>query len=214
MNFAADKFSPERFGVITGSRCSPLVPKKSADVGQMTLAKQLANEMYFEFYDEFGNWRTEHGSMAEHFALQHYQKYFDSKITEGRWLKNGDIGGNTDAEADDYGADWKCPTSLEKWLDYLYKGESSDEYNQCQLYMMLTGKKRWLIGAYLLETLWMSDNGLTYPVPHDKRMIVREVKASDAWVNQFNESLPTVIEMRGIFYKKLEEQFGTKQILK
>lgn len=211
MNFAADKFSPERFGIITGSRCSPLVPIKSAEKGLDTLAKHLANEMYFEFYDEFGNWQTEHGTMAEQFAHQHYQKYFDENIQEGRWLKVGDIGGNTDAEAEDYGVDYKCPTSLNKWLDYLYSGVDKSQFDQCQHYMMLTGKKRWKIAAYLLETLWMSDNGLTYPVPHEKRMIVTEVKQSEAWVEQFNNSLPMVVQMREIYHNKLIEQFGNKK---
>jgi hypothetical protein len=39
-------FDTNRFGLITGSRCSVLFPKRSAEKGQRTYAKQLANQMY------------------------------------------------------------------------------------------------------------------------------------------------------------------------
>jgi hypothetical protein len=195
MLLATDTFPQERFGLVTGSRCSSLVPKRSADVGQRTLAKWLAKERVFEFHDERNTWQTEHGKLAEQFAFEHYEKYFDNQITKGRWIAKGDIGGSTDAEADAYGVDFKCPTSLQGWLDYL-EGIDDDQYNQAQLYMVLTGKPKWVIASYLIETQFMTDNGLVYPVEESKRMILNEVEASAEWVEKFNSNLPKVVELR------------------
>ncbi len=207
MNLAIDTFPTERFGLITGSRCSALVPKKSAEVGQRTLAKKLANEMFFKFYDETYNWQTEHGKMAEHFAHQHYELYYDNQIQLGAWHKVGECGGSTDAEADSYGVDYKSPTSLENWLDYLYEGISDYEYNQCQHYMNLTGKKKWIIAAFLTETNFMNDNGLTYPVKEKDRMILVEVERSNEWKEKFDLNLPKVVNLRNEFYEKLKIKF-------
>ena len=117
MNLAIDTFPKERFGLVTGSRCSPLVPKRSAEVGQISLAKELANEMYFQFYDEHSTWQTEHGKMGEFYALEHFRTYFDETIESGRWIGQEFIGGSTDAECKDYGVDFKCPTTLQGWTD-------------------------------------------------------------------------------------------------
>lgn len=195
MNLAIDTFPQERFGLVTGSRCSSLVPKRSAEVGQRSLARKLAKERVFEFHDERGTWQTEHGKMAEVFAFEHYEKYFDNQIQRGRWIANGDIGGSTDAEAEAYGVDFKCPTSLEVWLEYL-EGIDDDQYNQAQLYMILTGKNKWLVAAYLIEHQFMTDNGLVYPIEESKRMILNEVEKSDEWAEKFFSNLPKVVELR------------------
>jgi len=209
MILAIDIFPPERFGLVTGSRCSSLVPKRSAEVGQRTLAKQLANEKFFQFYDEMNTWQTEHGKMAEHFAHEHFIKYHDAYIEKGRWISEGDCGGSTDAEAKDYGVDYKSPTTLENWTEYLYDGISDKEHNQCQLYMKLTKKDRWLIGAYLTETQKMNDNGLTYPVKEENRMIIIEVVSDKSWVEKFESNLPNVIEIRDHCLEMLKLKFLT-----
>lgn len=195
MLLATDTFTQERFGLITGSRCSPLVPKRSAEVGQKTLAKLLAKERVFEFHDERGTWQTEHGKMSEQFAFEHYEKYFDNQIVKGRWIAKGEIGGSTDAEAEGYGVDFKCPTSLQAWLDYL-EGIEDEQYNQAQLYMLITGKPKWVVASYLIETQFMTDNGLVYPVSEANRMILNEVEANSEWVEKFNTNLPRVVDLR------------------
>lgn len=206
MNFAIDTFPEERFGLVTGSICTPLFPKRSAEVGQRNLAKKLANQMYFKFYDEVSTWQMEHGKMAESFAFNYYFDNFDN-IELGKWRMDGYIGGSTDAEAETYGVDFKCPTSLEKWLDYMYEGISEQEYNQCQMYMHLSGKDLWKICAFLLETQFMSDNGLVYPVDHTRRMIVVDVHQDQAWVDKLYQNLPKVITMRNEFLETLKQQF-------
>lgn len=208
MILAADIFPEHRFGLVTGSRCSSLVPKKSAEVGQNTLAKKLANEMYFKFYDETSTWQTEHGKMAEEFAHEHFIKYHDKSIEKGQFVMRGDIGGSPDAVTTSYGVDYKSPTSLENWLDYLYDGISDYEFNQCQHYMNLTGLDRWLIAAYLCETNFMSDNGLIYPVKEKDRMILVEVKQSHEWVDKFNLNLPKVIQKRNDYLEMLKLKFN------
>jgi len=207
MNFAIDTFPPERFGLVTGSICTPLFPKRSAEVGQRSLAKKLANQMYFRHYDEVSTWQMEHGKMAESFAFNYYLDNFDTKLELGHWYMKDDIGGSTDAEAETYGVDFKCPTSLEKWLDYMYEGISDQEYNQCQMYIHLTGKPLWKICAYLMETQFMTENGLTYPVSEDRRMIVVEVHKSIEWVEKLYKNLPKVIGMRNEFYETLKLNF-------
>lgn len=207
--FAADIFHPERFGLITGSRCTPLVPKKNAKEGMITLAKNLAMEKYFQFYDEVTTWRLQHGKLGETFAFQHYQKYFSPNVKEGRWIKDGDTGGNTDAEENDCGADFKCPTSLENWLEYLFEPIPDDNFNQAQLYMRLTGYSKWKICAYLIETNKMSEEGFVYPI-HDKdRMIIRTVIRDDDWNAKFEANLPFVLDKREEYLQKLQQKFGS-----
>jgi len=208
MNLAKDIFTNERFGLITGSRCSPLVPKKSADVGQRTLAKQLAKEVVFEFYDEQSTWQTEHGQINEEFAMDHFMTYYDDSIKKGRWIKKGEIGGSTDAESKEYGVDFKCPTTLEGWLNNCYEGVKTEYYNQCQLYMILTDKDKWLVCNYLIETQRMNDNGIRYPIEEVKRMIIQEVKRDNEWIEKFNENLPKVVEMRNEYISILKSKFN------
>lgn len=213
--FAIDIFDPNRLGKITGSRCTPLFPKKSAEVGRNTLAKELASELYWGFYDESrGSMHTEHGKFAERSAFEYYREYFDKALYRGKWREKGECGGTTDAETDTYGVDFKCPTSLMGWQKYLFDGIDQDQENQCQMYMYLKGVDKWFIGAYLLETNWMAENGLVYPVPHDKRMILIEVNADYEWRDKLSVAEPEVIALRDKYYSVLEQRFGKKQSIK
>src|SRR5688572_17901684 len=166
MLLAIDTFPMERFGLVTGSKCSVLFPLRGdGKVGQRSYAKTLANEKFFQFYDERSTWQTEHGKMAEFWAFEHYEKYIGSNIQKGEWIKKGECGGTTDALLPDRGVDFKCPTTLNGWLDYLHDPLDKEQKDQCQMYMYLTGLPLWEIAAFLIETQFMTDHGLTYPVP-------------------------------------------------
>lgn len=203
------KFDEKRYGLITGSKCSVLHPKRSAEVGQRTYAKELANQMYFRFYDEQGTWQTEHGLDFESEAYVYFHERFDkSAIHKPEFKCIDDFGGSADCICDGYGVDFKCPTSLEKWLDYLHVGIDDQQFHQCQMYMMLYGLDNWKICAYLAETWRMTENGLVYPVPEDKRMIVVNVERQEGWKEKTYLNAIPVIEMRNFYYSKLVEQFG------
>lgn len=212
MNFAIDKFDPRRFGLITGSKVSPLVPKRSADVGRASLAKELATEKYFRFYDEVSTWQTEHGDMAEYWAREHYTKHY-GELKGPRFICINENEGGTiddesvDAQGNPYGIDFKSPTSLNNWLSYLFDGISDKEYNQCQHYLHLTGYKYWYICAFLLETKFMEESGLTYPVPTEKRMIRIKVEPSQEWLDKYNDALPFVVSERDRYYELLKKHF-------
>ena len=115
MELAADIFPPERLGLITASQCHVLMATKG--LGQMadTYARQLAMQRVFHHYDEIGTWQTEHGQYAEHEALQHARMYWNAKLEKPKFIANGLFGGSPDAVADDFGCDFKCPTSMQKW---------------------------------------------------------------------------------------------------
>lgn len=209
MNFAIDTFPKERFGLVTGSKCTVLFPLRGdGKVGQESYAKKLANEMFFNFYDERSTWQTEHGKMAEHFAFMHYERYVGADIKPGRFIQKLYCGGSTDAELSDRGIDFKCPTSLEAWLDYLHETLSKDQIDQCNMYMYLTGLPMWEIAAYLTETQFMNDNGLTYPVSEDKRMIIVSVKKDPTWEARFLAILPSIIAKRNVYLSVLENHFN------
>lgn len=203
------EFDPRRPGLITGSKCSILHPKRSAEAGQKTYAKQLANEMYFRFSDERDTWQTKHGKDFEAEAYVYLRERFDkSAIEKPDFFCRDSFGGTPDCLCDDYGVDFKCPTSLEKWLDYLHLGIDNDQYHQCQMYMMLCGKEQWKICAYLTETFKMTDDGIKYPVHQDKRMIQIVVDKDPAWeALTYTNAIP-VIEARDFYYNKLIETFG------
>ena len=208
MSFAIDTFPKERFGLVTGSKCSVMFPLRGDGVvGMTTYAKQLANEKYFQFYDEMSSWQTEHGKMAEYFAALHYQELF-GEINQGGWYVNGDCGGSTDAETDEVVIDFKCPTTLEKWLDYLYEPLDKKQIDQLQMYMYLTGKNKARIAAFLLETQFMTDNGLKYPVSEKERMIIVGIEKDLAWEDKLNDQLPFVVGMRDKYISVLKEKFG------
>lgn len=207
MNFAIDTFKPERFGKVTGSKCSVMFPLKGDGiVGMTTYAKQLANEKYFQFYDEKTPWQAEHGKMGEHFAKLHYAQMYED-VQDGTWTVKGECGGSTDAETDTKIIDFKCPVTLEGWLDYLYDKLKKDYFDQLQMYMYLRDKDQAEIAAYLTETQFMTDNGLTYPVPEDKRMIIVKVMRDPKWEDRLNEQLPFVIEMRDKYIEVLKSKF-------
>jgi GTPase SAR1 family protein len=210
MSFLAiDKFDADRMGLVTGSRCGVMFPLKGdAKVGKTTYAKQLAIQKFFKVYDEKSTWQTEHGTMAEVFAIDHYRKFIDDSIEEGRFIKSGECGGTTDAEGKDYGIDCKCPTSLENWLAYLFEDVSKDQFHQCQMYMHLTGKVKWEIAAYLTETQFMTDNGLTYPVPEHQRMIRVSVPRNHEWETALKLVMPFLIQERDKFLNTLKERFN------
>ena len=204
-----DTFPKERFGLVTGSKCSVMFPLRGDGVvGMTTYAKQLANERFFQFYDETSSWQTEHGKMAESFAFLHYQQYIDKDVELGGFYVNGDCGGSTDAETKDTVIDFKCPTSLEKWLDYLHDKIDKKQNDQLQMYMYLTGKKKAEIAAYLIETQFMTDNGNTYPVPEDKRMIIVKIKKDNGWISTLGENLPFVVGMREKYINNLNNYFN------
>jgi hypothetical protein len=204
-----DKFDPKRYGLITGSKCAVLHPKKSAEVGQRTYAKQLANQMYFRFYDEQGSWQTEHGNNFEAEAYVYFHENFDkSAVHKPAFIVQDNFGGSADCLCDDYGVDFKCPTSLEKWLDYLHVGIDTDQYHQAQMYMMLYNREEWKICAFLTETEKMSNNGMTYPVPQNQRMIVVNVERDIEWAHKTYVNAEPVIVARDSFYQNLITQFG------
>jgi hypothetical protein len=209
MSFAIDTFPKERFGLVTGSKCSVMFPLKGDGVvGMTTYAKQLANEKFFQFYDEKSAWQLEHGKMAEHFAYLHYSKYYNNDIDTGGWYVKGDCGGSTDAESPTTVIDFKCPVTLEAWLDFMYDKLDKKYFDQLQMYMYLTDKKQSEIAAYLTETQFMTDNGLTYPVPEEKRMIIVKVLRDPKWEEKLNENLPFVIQKRDQYIEMLNSKFN------
>lgn len=207
------KLDDKRFGLVTGSRCSPLVPIKSAEKGLDSLAFELATEMYFKYSDEVSTWQMEHGHYGEPFAFEHFKKYYDDSIELGRFINTGDEGGSTDAEANLYGLDFKCPTTLVDWLEYYTITESNLDrkyYNQCQMYMRLTGKKVWYICAYLIETLRMNDNGDVYPVSESKRMILVRVNFNQEWNDKFDKNLPTLVSKREEYFELIKSRYESE----
>jgi hypothetical protein len=216
MDFAIDKFSKERFGLVTGSTCTVLFPLKGdAEVGKRTYAKKLANEMFFQTYDERSTWETDHGKMAEALAFEYYNENIDNTIVEGSWFREGDCGGTVDAMLSSKVVDFKCPTSLQKWLDYIHEPLPKQQKDQLQMYMWLAKKEEAEIAAFLTETQFMSDHGLVYPVPPDKRMIKVEVKRDPTWLERLNDekALPWVIQKRNEFLEVLKAQFANKPVL-
>lgn len=212
MDLAIDKFDKDRFGLITGSPCLVLFPEKGdGKAGMKTYAKKLAYQKYFRFYDEVSTWQMQHGNMNEHEAFTFFQDNYDFNIEKGRFVQDGDWGGTCDAETKEYGIDFKCPTSLEGWLDFMLVGITKQQWHQAQMYMKLFKKPLWKVCAYLVETEWMLQNGLTYPVPENKRMIIVNVPKDETWEERLELATPFVIEEREKFYQILCTQFGNKE---
>lgn len=209
MQIANDKFPKERNGLITGSKCSILFPDKGdGKAGQLTYAKQLAIQLYFNYFESGGNWQTEHGDMNEHSAFEFYKSNYDFSCEKGSFVQNGDYGGSSDALCDSHGVDFKCPTTLEKWVDYLFVGIDKQQYHQCQMYMWLFNKPMWKVAIYLTETKWMDDTEQQYPVPQNQRMIIVEVAKKEGWENELIEKGQFVIEQRDLLTDKLKENFS------
>lgn len=202
------QFDPKRFGLITGSTCSVMFPKKSAKVGQETYGKKLATQKYFKYYDEASSWQTEHGNDHEHEAFEHYQSQYHASITKGMFMCQGDWGGTCDALHNDYGLDFKCPTSLQGFLDYLHDGIDEQQYHQAQMYMFLFDKSLWKVCIYLTETQRMTEMGNTYPVPHDKRMIIIDVPKDPEWSVRLKSETPNIVSIREKYYNALVSRFG------
>ncbi len=209
------KFDINRIGRITGSVCTPLFPKKSAEKGIISLAKDLATQIYFNTeLDEVSTWQMEHGNNFEPEAFYYYQERYDKSAEYKPIFVYRDAwGGSGDCLGQYSGADFKCPTTLTNWLDYLHDGISDKEYNQAQMYMFLYGREKWNVCAYLAETEKMTNYGLTYPVPHDKRMIINTVEVSLEWQDKLYAATPKVIELRDFYYNKLVQSFGPIEIL-
>lgn len=211
MDLAIDRFDPQRFGLITGSKCSVLFPKKSAEVGQNTYAKELAKQKYFRFYDEVSTWQTEHGKFSEHEAFEYFQQYQNKELQKGTFKRIEEWGGTSDAECKPYGVDFKCPATLGAWLEYIHTGLDAQQQNQAQMYMFLFDKPLWKIAAYLTETFHMTEMGQTYPVDRKKRMIVIDVVRDQNWEVLLRQRTPALIEMRDKYYNVLVSQFGEKE---
>lgn len=208
MELAIDKFHPDRLGTITGSKAYILMPEGGKVVqGMDTYARQLAKEHYFQHYDEVSSWQMEHGSQSESYALAHWRKYINPDLEEGHFTRIGELSGTCDHICDDYIVDSKCPTTMEKWLEYLYDGISKQQYHQGQMYCHLFGRERIIFGAYLCETNRMSDFGLVYPVPESQRLIQVEVVRDPNWADRFLPMAEKVIAMRDAYIQILSERF-------
>ena len=209
MEFAIDKFEGDRIGCITGSKCSVLFPDRGdGKVGQTTYAEQLAMQRFFNFYDESGGgWQTEHGQMGEVFAHSFYQKNFNSEVKNGSFKRIEEWAGTCDALEENAGIDYKCPTSLHKWLSYL-KGIDKAQSYQGQMYMFLFDRPVWKFCAYLMETEFMNNMGLTYPVPHNKRMIIVEEQKDLTFQARLEMNSPFVIKERDKFVELLKIKFA------
>lgn len=209
MSFAIDTFPTERFGLVTGSKCSVMFPLRGDGVvGMTTYAKQLAINKFFQFYDEMTSRSTDHGKMAEYYAMIHYKDYFNKDVVSGAWYVKDECGGSTDAETRDTIIDFKCPVTLEGWIDFEFEKLDKKYVDQLQMYMYLTGKHKAQIAAYLIETQYMTDNGLTYPVEDHKRMIVVNVEKDKSWEGRLLEQLPFVIGMRDKYLEILKTKFS------
>jgi hypothetical protein len=209
MSFAIDTFDPERFGLVTGSKCSVLFPLRGDGAkGQKTYAKQLAKELHFKTYDEVSTWQMEHGKMAEPVAFEHYNERIDNRIEKGYWIRKGNCGGTIDAIIPGVrGIDFKAPTTLQAWLDYFLDGMDKEQECQCRMYMYLTDLPEWEIAAYLLETEKMTNSGLKYPVPEEQRMTRIVVKRNTEWERALEVLVPAVIEVRDEYVEILRSRF-------
>lgn len=206
-----DLFDDKRFGLITGSECHVLFPDRGdGKAGQTTYARNLASNMFWRFYDNNSTWQTEHGNLAESTAYEFYTQRFDRALAyRPNFMVKGEFGGAADAvnPIASYGVDFKCPTSLIAWQNYLFDGISKQQYHQCQMYMHLWDVERWYVCAYLLETDRMANNGEQYPVPLEDRMIRVVVEREHGWWNKLEQNAQFVIEKRNEFYNILKEKF-------
>lgn len=194
--------SEKRYGLITGSQCHVLFPKRKNEQTQITYAKELAKQKVFRYYDEVNTWQIEHGYMGEYVAMEWFQNNVDSNAIKPDFVSIGEFGGSADCITEIYGVDFKCPTSLGNWLDYLTDGISDQQYHQAQMYMHLYNKPLWKVIAYLAETERMNEMGETYPIDQDKRAIVIEVHKDDNWFNDLSLKSKFVLEKREEFVRE------------
>jgi hypothetical protein len=76
--------------------------------------------------------------------------------------------------------------------------------------MYLWDLPEWIIAAYLEETQFMSSNGLTYPVPHNKRMITVAISRDNEWKDKLQEPLAFVVRSRNEHLAKLKVHFESQ----
>ena len=203
-----EKFDPRRAGKITGSQVHLLFTKRDNKASQLTYAKHLANELFFGEIKSPETWQMAHGNDGERLAHNYFTEFFDFNVQEKpAFFEKGIFGGTPDAISTTYGIDYKCPTSLEKWLDYLHDGISHQQYHQCQMYMWLTGLKLWKICAFLVETTYMENDNKSYDIPYDKRMILINVEFDENWSDELEEKAKFIIEQRDIYFENLKNQF-------
>lgn len=196
--------SEKRYGKITGSQVHILFPKRSNPKTFDSYARTLAKEKVFRFRDEASTWQMEHGHMGEELAFAWFKENVDGGAFKPDYIEKGEFGASVDCISSlEYGVDFKCPTTLEKWLSYL-DGIDDQQYHQCQHYMFMWKMNEWKILAYLTETIKMIDNGDFYPIPDDKRMIEFSVKKDPLWENQLIEKSEKLINLRDSYVKKYE----------
>lgn len=206
-----NKFDTRRSGKITASQVHILFPKRDNPKTKETYAKHLANEMFFGEIQQGETWQTEHGNDAEYHANNYFTQFYDFNVNfKPEFICKGEFGGTPDAISTTYGIDYKCPTSLEKWLDYIHEGIDHQQWHQCQMYMWLTGLKHWKICAFLIENKFMSEQSINYPVPYENRMIVIDVPCDENWANDIQEKAQPIIEMRDKYFNNLKLAFNGK----
>jgi len=198
--------SEKRFGMITGSECHVLFPKISAKVGVTTYAKKLAKEIVFGWRDEVNTWQMDHGHMGESVAREWFIKNIDPDCFQPDFIQSGNFGASGDLLTSfDYGVDFKCPTSMEKWLEYLTEGISNQQYCQAQMYMHLYGYEKWKVCAFLEETSFMSNNGLVYPIEEKNRCIHVDVEKEKGWGDLLEDRSIDLIRQRDEYVKIYQE---------
>lgn len=198
--------SKERYGKVTGSQCYILFPKRANPKTYESYALELAVQKKLGYFEEKGSWQTDHGHTREPLAMDEYRKKYPFAY-KPEFKNKGEIGGSADClvEGENFGVDFKCPTSLIKWISYL-DGIDHQQERQAQMYMWLYDKEEWHILAYLSETDKMNDSGDTYPIPSNKRFIVNIVKKDPSFNDEIIEKANKIIERRNVLIDLLEEK--------
>jgi hypothetical protein len=200
-----NKFDQRRIGKITASQVHILFPKRDNKKTQETYAKHLANEMRFGEIQSTESWQTKHGNDAEYHANNYFTEHYEFQVEfKPQFFEKGEFGGTPDAITEFYGIDYKCPTNLTKWLDYLHEGIDDQQYHQSQMYMWLTGKKLWKICVFLIENEFQAE---PYNVEQDKRMIIIDIPYDETWSNDLSERSEYVLRKRDEYYQNLLKQF-------
>ena len=74
--------------------------------------------------------------------------------------------------------------------------------------MFLFDKPVWKFCAYLLETEFMNNMGLVYPIPEKKRMIIVEEQKDPTFLARLEMNSPFVIKQRDKFIELLKIKFA------
>lgn len=196
--------SPRRMGKITGSSCHILFPKRENKTTQESYAMELAIAKLFNYRQNASSWQMDHGHTREAMAMDIFRNTYPfAYFPEFKSL--GEYGGSADCmiPGEDFGVDFKCPTSLEKWLSYL-NGVDHQQERQAQMYMWLYEKPKWKIIAFLNETNFMIDSGEAYPVPPGKRFIVCEIHRDPLFEAQIQERGAILLKRRDEIIEELK----------